>query len=148
LGCVCLWLHQANDASSMLGNAVTPSIVAEVVAASTGIPVDRLLLGEREKLLHMEDEIGRSVVGQSEAVTTVSDTLRLARAGLHRHNRPMGVLLFLGPTGVGKTQLAKALSQFMFNDEHAMTRIDMSGALEWCGVCVCLWVCASCHTAM
>ena len=114
----------------MLGDAVTADHIAHVVSATTGIPVSNLLSGEKEKLLHMEDELAKSVVGQPEALTAVSNCIRLSRAGLQSHTRPMGVFMFLGPTGVGKTQLTKTLSQFMFQNETAMTRIDMSEYME------------------
>src|SRR5699024_6824873 len=100
--------------------------IAEVVSAWTGIPAGKMLEGETEKLLHMEDVLGRRVVGQSEAVSAVSDAVRRSRAGIADPNRPTGSFLFLGPTGVGKTELAKALSEFLCDDESAMVRIDMS----------------------
>ena len=100
--------------------------VAEVVAAWTGIPAGRLLEGETAKLLRMEDEIGKRVIGQKEAVQAVSDAVRRSRAGVADPDRPTGSFLFLGPTGVGKTELAKALAEFLFDDERSMTRIDMS----------------------
>src|SRR5213076_2024609 len=96
----------------------------------TGIPVDRMLEGEREKLLHMEADLAKRVVGQAEAVRAVSTAVRRARAGLQDPNRPMGSFMFLGPTGVGKTELTKALASFLFDDEHAMVRIDMSEFME------------------
>jgi len=114
----------------MLGDAVTADHIAHVVAKATGIPVSNLLSGEKEKLLHMEDELEQSVVGQDEALKAVSNCIRLSRAGLHQHDRPLGVFMFLGPTGVGKTQLTKSLSKFMFQHENAMTRIDMSEYME------------------
>jgi ATP-dependent Clp protease ATP-binding subunit ClpB len=110
--------------------AVTANHVAQVVSRWTGIPVDRMLEGEREKLLKMEDAIGKRVVGQAEAVKSVSTAVRRARAGLQDPNRPIGSFMFLGPTGVGKTELTKALAQFMFDDEHALIRIDMSEYME------------------
>ncbi|MBJ8348970.1 ATP-dependent chaperone ClpB [Antrihabitans sp. YC2-6] len=110
----------------MLKEEVGPDDVADVVAAWTGIPAGRLLEGETAKLLRMEDEIGKRVVGQAEAVQAVSDAVRRARAGVADPNRPTGSFLFLGPTGVGKTELAKALADFLFDDERAMVRIDMS----------------------
>ncbi len=110
--------------------AVTANHVAQVVSRWTGIPVDRMLEGEREKLLKMEDEIGKRVVGQAEAVKSVSTAVRRARAGLQDPNRPIGSFMFLGPTGVGKTELTKALAQFLFDDEHALIRIDMSEYME------------------
>jgi ATP-dependent Clp protease ATP-binding subunit ClpB len=110
--------------------AVTANHVAQVVSRWTGIPVDRMLEGEREKLLKMEDQIGKRVVGQAEAVRSVSTAVRRARAGLQDPNRPIGSFMFLGPTGVGKTELTKALAQFLFDDEHALVRIDMSEFME------------------
>ncbi|MFM7148195.1 MAG: AAA family ATPase, partial [Actinomycetales bacterium] len=115
-----------NDRSSMVQEEVTADDIAEVVAAWTGIPAGRLLEGESQKLLRMEDELGRRVIGQREAVDEVSDAVRRARAGVSDPNRPTGSFLFLGPTGVGKTELAKALAEFLFDDERAMVRIDMS----------------------
>ncbi len=100
--------------------------IAEVVANWTGIPVSRLLEGEMEKLMHMEEHLHQRVIGQEEAVDVVSNAVRRARAGLQDPNRPIGSFIFLGPTGVGKTELARALAEFLFNDEHAMVRIDMS----------------------
>src|SRR5690625_3336807 len=111
---------------AMLKEEVGPEDVAEVVSAWTGIPVGKMLEGETEKLLRMEDELGKRVVGQREAVQAVSDAVRRARAGVADPDRPTGSFLFLGPTGVGKTELAKALAQFLFDDERAMVRIDMS----------------------
>jgi len=110
--------------------AVTANHVAQVVSRWTGIPVDRMLEGEREKLLKMEDALGKRVVGQTEAVHSVSTAVRRARAGLQDPNRPIGSFMFLGPTGVGKTELTKALAQFLFDDEHALVRIDMSEFME------------------
>jgi ATP-dependent Clp protease ATP-binding subunit ClpB len=110
----------------MVRDEVGPDDVAEVVGAWTGIPAGRLLEGETAKLLRMEDELGRRVVGQREAVRAVSDAVRRSRAGVADPDRPTGSFLFLGPTGVGKTELAKALAEFLFDDERAMTRIDMS----------------------
>jgi ATP-dependent Clp protease ATP-binding subunit ClpB len=110
--------------------AVTADNVAAVVSRWTGIPVDRMLEGERDKLLKMEDKIGQRVVGQADAVHSVSTAVRRARAGLQDPNRPIGSFMFLGPTGVGKTELTKALAEFMFDDEHALIRIDMSEYME------------------
>ncbi|WP_227979308.1 ATP-dependent chaperone ClpB [Nocardia spumae] len=110
----------------MLKEEVGPDDIAEVVSSWTGIPVGRMLEGETQKLLRMEDELRHRVVGQSEAVTAVSDAVRRARAGVADPNRPTGSFMFVGPTGVGKTELAKALADFLFDDERAMTRIDMS----------------------
>ncbi|WP_274630226.1 ATP-dependent chaperone ClpB [Arvimicrobium flavum] len=114
----------------MVQETVTPDNIAHVVSRWTGIPVDKMLEGQREKLLRMEDEIGKRVVGQGEAVQAVSKAVRRARAGLQDPNRPLGSFMFLGPTGVGKTELTKALAQFLFDDEHAMVRIDMSEFME------------------
>ncbi|MBP3088423.1 ATP-dependent chaperone ClpB [Corynebacterium sp. sy017] len=116
--------------TTMLSEEVTPDIIAEVVSAWTGIPAGKMLQGETQKLLNMEQELGKRVVGQLAAVTAVSDAVRRARAGVADPNRPTGSFLFLGPTGVGKTELAKALAQFMFDDERAMVRIDMSEFAE------------------
>jgi len=110
----------------MLKEEVGPDDVADVVSAWTGIPAGRMLEGETAKLLRMEDELGKRVVGQTEAVRAVSDAVRRARSGIADENRPTGSFLFLGPTGVGKTELAKALAEFLFDDERAMVRIDMS----------------------
>ena len=115
----------ANDAS-MLKEEVGPDDIADVVQAWTGIPAGRLLEGETQKLLRMEDELGKRVVGQPDAVRAVSDAVRRARSGVSDPDRPTGSFLFLGPTGVGKTELAKALAEFLFDDERAMVRIDMS----------------------
>ncbi len=116
--------------TSMLEEAVTEAHVAQVVSRWTGIPVDRMLEGEREKLLQMEVELGKRVVGQAEAVDAVSTAVRRARAGLQDPNRPIGSFMFLGPTGVGKTELTKALANYLFDDEHALVRIDMSEYME------------------
>ncbi len=116
----------ANSRSAMVKEEVGPDDVAEVVAAWTGIPAGRLLEGETAKLLRMESELGRRLVGQHSAVRAVSDAVRRARAGISDPDRPTGSFLFLGPTGVGKTELAKALADFLFDDERAMVRIDMS----------------------
>ncbi|HYH32731.1 MAG TPA: ATP-dependent chaperone ClpB, partial [Pseudonocardia sp.] len=116
----------APDADVMLKEEVGPDDVADVVSAWTGIPAGRMLEGETAKLLRMEEELRRRVVGQGEAVRAVSDAVRRARAGVADENRPTGSFLFLGPTGVGKTELAKALAEFLFDDERAMVRIDMS----------------------
>jgi ATP-dependent Clp protease ATP-binding subunit ClpB len=114
----------------MLEEAVTPEHIAAVVSRWTGIPVDKMLEGEREKLLTMEQNLRRRVVGQEEAVVAVSNAIRRARAGLQDPNRPIGSFLFLGPTGVGKTELTKALAEFLFDDDSAMVRIDMSEYME------------------
>ncbi len=110
----------------MVSEEVSAGDIAEVVASWTGIPVGKLLQGESEKLLAMEEELGKRLIGQREAVRAVSDAVRRARAGISDPNRPTGSFLFLGPTGVGKTELAKTLAEFLFDDEHAMVRIDMS----------------------
>ncbi|WP_022705977.1 ATP-dependent chaperone ClpB [Paracoccus zeaxanthinifaciens] len=124
-------LAEADDAEGpMVEEAVRPEQIAEVVERWTGIPTAKMLEGERDKLLRMEEEIGRRVIGQSEAVTAVSNAVRRARAGLNDENRPLGSFLFLGPTGVGKTELTKALAEYMFDDDSAMVRIDMSEFME------------------
>ena len=115
-----------SQTTSMVSEEVGPSDIAEVVSNWTGIPVGRLLQGESEKLLHMEDRLGERLIGQKKAVKAVSDAVRRSRAGISDPNRPTGSFLFLGPTGVGKTELAKSLAEFLFDDEHAMIRIDMS----------------------
>ncbi|RYE43340.1 MAG: ATP-dependent chaperone ClpB [Hyphomicrobiales bacterium] len=114
----------------MVEEVVTPSHIAGVVSRWTGIPVDRMLEGEREKLLGMEAELGKRVIGQAEAVEAVAKAVRRARAGLQDPNRPIGSFMFLGPTGVGKTELTKSLAQFLFDDEHALVRLDMSEFME------------------
>lgn len=114
----------------LLRNKVTDVEIAEVLARWTGIPVSRMLEGEREKLLRMEDELHRRVIGQNEAVEAVSNAIRRSRAGLSDPNRPIGSFLFLGPTGVGKTELCKALANFLFDSDDAMVRIDMSEFME------------------
>jgi ATP-dependent Clp protease ATP-binding subunit ClpB len=116
--------------TSMLEEAVTVSHVAQIVSRWTGIPVDKMLEGEREKLLQMEVELAKRVVGQAEAVEAVATAVRRARAGLQDPNRPIGSFMFLGPTGVGKTELTKALANYLFDDEHALVRIDMSEYME------------------
>ena len=114
----------------MVEEAVTADHVAQVVSRWTGVPVDRMLEGEKEKLLRMEEQIGKRVVGQAEAVQAVSTAVRRARAGLQDPHRPIGSFMFLGPTGVGKTELTKALAEFLFDDETALLRIDMSEYME------------------
>jgi ATPases with chaperone activity, ATP-binding subunit len=116
--------------SSLVRNKVTEEEIAEVVSKWTGIPVAKMLEGEREKLLRMEEALGRRVVGQQEALRIVADAIRRSRAGLSDPRRPTGSFLFLGPTGVGKTELCKALAEFMFDTEEAMVRIDMSEFME------------------
>ena len=115
---------------SLLKEEVTADDIAEIVGAWTGIPVNRLLEGETNKLIHMEERLHERVVGQDEAIQAVSDAVRRARAGLKDPRRPIGSFLFLGPTGVGKTELARALAEFLFDDEQAMVRIDMSEYME------------------
>ena len=116
----------AQQGSSLIKEEVTHEDIAEVVAKWTGIPVTKMLQSEREKLLLLEQELHKRVVGQEEAITAVSDAIRRSRAGLQDAKKPIGSFLFLGTTGVGKTELAKALAEYLFNDENAMTRIDMS----------------------
>ena len=118
--------QQAEIKDPIITESVTPTDIAEVVARWTGIPVARMLESEKEKLLRMEQELGKRVVGQDKAVAAVSDAVRRSRAGLSNEHRPIGSFLFMGSTGVGKTELAKALAEFLFNDESMMTRIDMS----------------------
>ena len=121
---------EGKNAGAVVEEAVTADHVAQIVSRWTGIPVDRMLEGEREKLLKMEQQIGKRVVGQAEAVKAVSTAVRRARAGLQDPNRPIGSFMFLGPTGVGKTELTKALAEFLFDDETALIRIDMSEYME------------------
>ncbi|HUJ98716.1 MAG TPA: ATP-dependent chaperone ClpB [Stellaceae bacterium] len=121
---------EAAESHRMIDEAVTPEHIAAVVSRWTGVPVDKMLEGEREKLLSMEQNLKRRVIGQDEAVVAVSNAIRRARAGLQDPNRPIGSFLFLGPTGVGKTELTKALAEFLFDDESAMIRIDMSEYME------------------
>lgn len=116
----------AKNPNPLINEEVNPEDIAEVVAKWTGIPVKRMLSSEREKLLHLEEELHKRVVGQDEAIAAVSDAVRRSRAGLQNEKRPLGSFLFLGTTGVGKTELAKALAEFLFNDENMITRIDMS----------------------
>ncbi|MGE3746670.1 MAG: AAA family ATPase, partial [Sphingomonadaceae bacterium] len=121
---------EAASAGAMLREEVTAEDIAGVVSRWTGVPVDKMLEGEREKLLAMEQGIGKRVIGQAQAVEAVSRAVRRARAGLQDPNRPLGSFLFLGPTGVGKTELTKALAGFLFDDDGAMVRIDMSEFME------------------
>lgn len=125
-------LAEAESAESdvMVDEAVRPEHIAAVVQRWTGIPVDKMLEGERDKLLRMEEQLGKRVIGQRAAVTAVSNAVRRARAGLNDPNRPQGSFLFLGPTGVGKTELTKALAEFLFDDDTAMVRVDMSEFME------------------
>ena len=122
--------EETGAAGSMVQEVVTPDSIAQVVSRWTGVPVDKMLEGERAKLLRMEDELIKRVVGQGEAVQAVSTAVRRARAGLQDPNRPIGSFMFLGPTGVGKTELTKALAAFLFDDDTAMVRIDMSEYME------------------
>ena len=123
-------VEEATGVGAVVSEAVTADNVAQIVSRWTGIPVDRMLEGEREKLLKMEDQLQKRVVGQQEAVRAVATAVRRARAGLQDPNRPLGSFMFLGPTGVGKTELTKALAEFLFDDEHALIRIDMSEFME------------------
>ena len=130
-----IWIKTAKTPKSkgdrrLVNEAVTPEHIAAVVSRWTGIPVEKMLEGEREKLLRMEEALEKRVVGQEEAVRAVSNAVRRARAGLQDPNRPIGSFLFLGPTGVGKTELTKALAAFLFDDDSAMVRIDMSEYME------------------
>ena len=120
----------AQQQTTLLHDEVTDEEIAKVVAAWTGIPVSNLREGEREKLIKMEDRLGKRVIGQKQAIIAVSNAVRRARSGLQDPNRPIGSFIFLGPTGVGKTELARALAEFLFDDENAMTRIDMSEYME------------------
>ncbi|SDN75124.1 ATP-dependent Clp protease ATP-binding subunit ClpB [Lutimaribacter pacificus] len=122
--------EQAEDEGVMVEEAVRPEQIAQVVERWTGIPTSKMLEGEREKLLRMEDELHRRVIGQDAAVKAVSNAVRRARAGLNDENRPLGSFLFLGPTGVGKTELTKAVANYLFDDDQAMVRIDMSEFME------------------
>ncbi len=122
-------VHEESD-SSLINEEVVEDDIAAVVSKWTGIPIDKMLEGEREKLLHMEDKLRQRVVGQEEAVLAVSQAIRRSRAGLQDQRRPMGSFLFLGPTGVGKTELTKALAEFLFDDDSAMVRLDMSEYME------------------
>ncbi|MDN5980277.1 AAA family ATPase, partial [Bifidobacterium mongoliense] len=122
--------EEDSQGKSMVSEEVTSDDIAEVVSAWTGVPVGKMLEGESEKLLDMENRIGKRLVGQQAAVKAVSDAVRRSRAGISDPNRPTGSFMFLGPTGVGKTELAKALADFLFDDETAMVRIDMSEYME------------------
>ena len=127
-------LHDAerlvSENQETLNKSVTPEMIAAVVSRWTGIPVDKMLTGEREKLLNMEEHIQARLIGQHDAVVAVSNAVRRSRSGLQDPNRPMGSFLFLGPTGVGKTELARSLAEFLFDDEKALLRIDMSEYME------------------
>eukprot|EP01128_Nolandella_sp_AFSM9_P005672 TRINITY_DN2793_c0_g1_i2.p1 TRINITY_DN2793_c0_g1~~TRINITY_DN2793_c0_g1_i2.p1 ORF type:complete len:844 (+),score=204.97 TRINITY_DN2793_c0_g1_i2:192-2534(+) len=123
-------LRSESSEGGMLSDAVTARDIAEVVSRASGIPVSSLMTGERERLINMEKEISSKVVGQDEAVKAISNALRISRAGLHAHERPLGSFLFLGPTGVGKTELTKRLAEFMFDSPKALIRIDMSEYME------------------
>ncbi|MFN3972881.1 MAG: ATP-dependent chaperone ClpB [Gemmobacter sp.] len=121
---------EAREGEALVSEAVRPEQIAEVVERWTGIPTTKMLEGERDKLLRMEEELGKRVVGQRQAVTAVANAVRRARAGLNDENRPLGSFLFLGPTGVGKTELTKAVAEYLFDDDDAMVRIDMSEFME------------------
>src|ERR1700732_921955 len=123
-------LAELQKSQHILKEEVTPEDIAEVVASWTGIPVSRLQESEKEKLIHMEERLGERVIGQREAIRAVSNAVRRARAGLQDENRPIGSFIFLGPTGVGKTELSRALAEFLFDDENAMIRLDMSEYME------------------
>ena len=123
-------LHEMQQGSRLLNEEVTEEDIAQVVSAWTGIPVTRMLEGERQKLVHMEQRLQQRVIGQKEAISAVANAVRRSRSGLQDPNRPVGSFIFLGPTGVGKTELARALAEFLFDDENAMTRIDMSEYME------------------
>ena len=124
-------IKEAGDAPAeksfqLLKNKVTDVEIAEVVSKATGIPVAKMLEGERAKLLHMEDNLHQRVIGQDEAINAIANSIRRSRAGLSDPNRPIGSFMFMGPTGVGKTELCKAVAEFLFDTEKAMVRIDMS----------------------
>ncbi|XP_049850013.1 chaperone protein ClpB-like [Schistocerca gregaria] len=123
-------LAETRANSKYIRTSVTGQDIAEVVSKATGIPVNNLVMGEREKLLKMEEELEKRVVGQSEACQAIANAVRVSRAGLHEHERPLGTFIFLGPTGVGKTELCRALAEFMFNTPEALIRIDMSEFME------------------
>jgi len=123
-------IEAKENAGEMMEEAVTANHIAQVVSRWTGVPVDKMLEGEKDKLLKMEQSLGQRVVGQAEAVHAVATAVRRSRAGLQDPNRPMGSFMFLGPTGVGKTELTKALAEYLFNDETAMVRLDMSEYME------------------
>jgi len=123
-------LAEIHTSSQMVADAVTDMDVARVISKNTGIPMSKLLLSERQKLLHIDEELRQHVIGQDYAVNKISDCIRLSSAGLHSHSKPIGSFIFLGPSGVGKTELAKSLCRILFDDETAMTRIDMSEYME------------------
>jgi ATP-dependent Clp protease ATP-binding subunit ClpB len=123
-------LAQLQKSQQILKEEVTEEDIAEVVSSWTGIPVSRLRESEKEKLVHMEERLGERVIGQREAISAVANAVRRARAGLQDENRPIGSFFFLGPTGVGKTELSRALAEFLFDDENAMARVDMSEYME------------------
>ena len=123
-------LEELQKTQKMLKEEVDAEDIAEVISRWTGIPVSKMLEGEREKLVHMEERLARRVIGQPEAIAAVSNAVRRARSGLQDPNRPIGSFIFMGPTGVGKTELAKALAEFLFDNEQAIVRIDMSEYME------------------
>ena len=123
-------LNQVQKQGALIKEEVEPEDIAEVIGDMTGIPVNKMMEGERDKLVHMEDRIGKRVIGQAEALHAIAKAVRRSRAGLNDPNRPVGSFFFLGPTGVGKTELAKALTEFLFDDEHALVRLDMSEFME------------------
>jgi ATP-dependent Clp protease ATP-binding subunit ClpB len=123
-------LNQVQKQGPLIKEEVEPEDIAEVIGDMTGIPVNKMMEGERDKLVHMEDRIGKRVIGQAEALHAIAKAVRRSRAGLNDPNRPVGSFFFLGPTGVGKTELAKALTEFLFDDEHALVRLDMSEFME------------------
>src|SRR3712207_105992 len=123
-------LHEMQGDKAMIKEEVDAEDIADVVSRWTGIPVSKMLQSEKDKLLHLEEELHKRVIGQDEAIEAVSDAVRRSRAGLQDPKRPIGSFIFLGTTGVGKTELAKALAEFLFDDESMMTRIDMSAYQE------------------
>ena len=123
-------LADIQTSSSQVADAVTDMDVAKVISKNTGIPMSKLLLSERQKLLHIDADLKKQVIGQDYAVDKIADCVRLSSAGLHAHTKPIGSFIFLGPSGVGKTELAKSLCRILFDDESAMTRIDMSEYME------------------
>src|SRR5262249_17269617 len=123
-------LEELQKAGITLKEEVTEEDIAEVVARWTGVPVSKMLEGEMQKLVKMEERLGMRVIGQSDALVAVANAVRRARAGLQDPKRPIGSFIFLGPTGVGKTETARALAEFLFDDEHAMVRLDMSEFME------------------